>query len=137
MLNSKICEDLSKTSDDIFCEFILHISMNTNKSFLMIVLKIVILLRTFINKYKNIQMEMYKKYFPNKMLGNKEFTEYFDSENVPDLCNEFVSEYLWSFDYFGLNTDNNISEIIEIIQYFCYWLYENNYTTSKLTLFKS
>jgi hypothetical protein len=59
-----------------------------------------------------------------------EFTQNNSSDTVPDLCNEFITDFMENNDNFGLDT----TELIEIIQHFCNWLYENKYTTSRLTL---
>ena len=36
--------------------------------------------------------------------------------------------------FFGIYEPNEKSEIIEIIQHFCIWLFKNEYTKSKLSL---
>lgn len=58
------------------------------------------------------------------------FTQINNAEHVPDSCNEFITEFMDPNDYFGLETN----ELIEAIQHFCYWLYVNQHTTSRLTL---
>jgi hypothetical protein len=60
-----------------------------------------------------------------------EYSETFNAEDAPDISNEFVTEFL--------DTDNNIFEIgkedaIDFTQNFCQWLYDNNFTCSKLSL---
>jgi len=164
----KQSNELCKSCDEVFCEFFLHVYSNGSRLFLTKVLKLLLLMRIFINKYKNIQLEIYRKEFPNiKILEELEFTEYFDPENVPDICNEFISEYLYNLHYFEdtkviennikngrgniliitykdfvtldkIDTKevNNCNETVEIIQYLCFWLQENKYTDTKITLYK-
>ncbi len=61
----------------------------------------------------------------------------FSSENsgdcLPELCNEFYTEFLEKNNFFGF-TEQFKAEIIEIIQHFCFWLFQNEYTKSKLSL---
>jgi len=55
-------------------------------------------------------------------------------EEFPDLCNEFYCEFLDGNDFFGIEDENDRNEIIEIIQHFCFWLYKNDFTKSRLSL---
>ncbi len=59
-----------------------------------------------------------------------EASQYESADGVPDLCNEFITEFMETNDNFSLET----TELIEIIQHFCNWLYDSKYTTSRLTL---
>lgn len=61
------------------------------------------------------------------------YTKTNPAEQVPDMCNDFVSEFMEANDYFGLE----VSELIETIQHCCHWLWENHYTSSRLTLVNS
>lgn len=111
----------NKSSDLVFREYLKSIEPKCNSTFFLFAVKFVTLFRECINKCKGSS-------------GEKQYTEDHNAESVPDLCNEFVTEFLESADYFGLNSEEMKSEIIEIIQHFCYWLFSNNYTTSRLTL---
>ena len=64
---------------------------------------------------------------------NKEYTEVNDAENFPDSANEFITKFLHPK---GKETDFgfNKEESIDLTQNLCYWMYENNYTCSKLSL---
>ena len=62
------------------------------------------------------------------------YSEEFSAEDAPDISNDFVTEFL--------DTDSNSfefskDEAIEITQNFCQWMYDNNYTCSKLSLISS
>jgi hypothetical protein len=102
-----------KIADEIFAKYIAEVFTQTNREYFLFVTKFVILFRECINKYRG-----------------EDYTKTNTAENVPDLCNEFITEFMEQNDYFGLDTN----ELIEIIQQFCYWLYENKHTTSRLTL---
>lgn len=120
--------------DEIFYEYLKSITKYANQKYFIFVFKFIVIFRECINTYKNIELEnsilVLKENIP---LEIKEFTQYYDAEQAPELCNEFISEYLQSCDYFGFEK-NEIPEIIDIIQHFCYWMYENNYTSSRLSL---
>ncbi len=60
-----------------------------------------------------------------------EYTEENNAEDAPDISNEFVTDFLES-DPFFFNFERE--EIIDITQNFCAWLYDNNFTCSKLSL---
>ena len=55
-------------------------------------------------------------------------------ETLPELCNYFYTEFMENNDFFGIQSDDDKNEIIEIIQHFCIWLFKNDYTKSKLSL---
>jgi len=134
----------NKTCDIIFIEYLFYIKNFYNEKFFKLILKIIILFRECINKYKNIEIENKNFLFNNNNINyinnnNKiEFTEIYDGEQIPEICNEFLTEFLPNYDeYFGINNFNNQNnenyhKIKMLIQNFCYWLYNNNYTSSKL-----
>ena len=63
-----------------------------------------------------------------------DYTECYTSDQVPDLCNQFITDFMEVSNYFGLDSDDCKNEFIEIIQHFCFWLFDNGYTSSRLTL---
>lgn len=102
--------------DEIFSKYLEEVVKDCNKEYFEFVTKFVILFRECINKIKDDNTEEYS-------IKN-------NADNVPDNCNEFITDFMEGYDYFGLD----INELIEIIQHLCNWLYENKYTTSKLSL---
>jgi hypothetical protein len=110
-------EKEAKTADEAFAKYICDVFKQTNMEYFLFVTKFVILFRECINKYRALE-------------NGDEYMKVSTAETVPDLCNEFITEFMEGNDYFGLDTN----ELIEIIQQFCHWLYENKYTTSRLTL---
>lgn len=69
----------------------------------------------------------------NDFSKSEEFSATNSGETLPDLCNEFYTEFMEGNNFFGFD-DEEKSEIIEIIQHFCIWLFKNEYTKSKLSL---
>lgn len=106
-----------KSIDEIFSKYLDDIYQDSNRDYFEFVTKFVILFRECINKQKNDQ-------------SGEEHTVKSNADNVPDMCNEFITDFMEGFDYFGLDT----MELIDIIQHLCNWLYENKFTTSKLSL---
>ena len=68
-----------------------------------------------------------------KKNGDKEYTEINDAEDVPNCSNQFINDFLNPEEKgndFGFSKD----ESIDLTQNLCYWMYENNFTSSKLSL---
>ena len=69
---------------------------------------------------------------PKVTEANKVYTEEFNAEDVPDTSNEFITDFLNpedNNDDLGFTKD----EAIDLTQNLCYWMYENNFTCSKLS----
>jgi len=116
------------TCDEILYQYLKECSEKTNKEYFRFSFKFIILFRECINKFKADEA-------PKSENGvQKTFCETQSAEQAPDLCNEFITEFMENADFFGLNLDRERLELIEVIQHFCHWLFEKNYTTSRLTL---
>lgn len=107
-----------KTGDEVFSAYIIEFYPQSDKEYFFFLTKFVTLFRECVNRYRSSNEP------------GKEFTQINGAEGIPDLCNEFITDFMENNDNFGLDTN----ELIEIIQHFCNWLYENKYTTSRLTL---
>ena len=103
--------------DEIFSKYLIEVYGECNKEYFEFIAKFVILFRECINKIK----------VDNSL---EDFSAVKNADNVPDTCNEFITDFMENYDYFGMDT----MELIEIIQHLCNWLYENKFTTSKLSL---
>lgn len=101
------------TCDFAFWKYLEFCKEKSNREYFDFIFKFVVLFRECINLKKG-----------------ERFTEDESADCVPDMCNEFVSEFMEIYDYFGLD----INELIEAIQHCCHWLWENHHTTSRLTL---
>jgi len=134
---SKNGENLSNKGiccDEIFYEYLKNISNLANKSYFLFAFKFILIFRECINTYKNIELQnsiiVLKENIPDHI---REFTQYYDAEQAPEMCNEFITDYLNHCDFFGFDKIE-LPEIIDIVQHFCYWMFENNYTSSRLSL---
>jgi hypothetical protein len=116
------------TCDEVLYGYIKECSEKANKEYFRFSFKFVLLFRECINKFKQDEVIKSDDGVP------RTFTEVNPAEQAPDLCNEFITEYMENADFFGLNLDRERLELIEVIQHFCHWLYDKNYTTSRLTL---
>ena len=127
-----------KTLDDIFYEYINYIKDKTNKNYFILCLKFIILFRECMNisrknQIANPEEEQNILSTTQTSILKKEYSSVSNAETAPDLCNEFVTEFLELNDYFGIKSDQERNEIIELIQHFCLWLYLNGYTQSRLS----
>jgi hypothetical protein len=126
----------NKTIDEIFSRYLIEVLKETNKEYFEFITKFVILFRECINKIRDADVLREIEIERNRNPGNisdinyEEFSSKNNAESVPDICNEFITDFMENNDYFGLDTN----ELIEIIQHLCNWIYENKYTTSKLSL---
>jgi hypothetical protein len=113
----------SKKFDQIMLEYLQDCLKKSNEDYFVFTFKFVVLFRECINVLFNAE---------NK--SHKEYCEVNGAEVAPDKCNEFITEFMEKHNYFGMNSEDNKFEIIEIIQQFCFWLFENGYTSSRLSL---
>lgn len=112
-----------KCCDEVFYEYLKMLATKTNEKYFIFAFKFVVLFRECLNKFKQ-----------NERDATKEYTQVYNSDQVPDLCNEFINDFMEGAGFFGLDSDEDKLELIEIIQHFCFWLFENSYTTSRLSL---
>lgn len=111
--------------DIIFVLYMKDLSPKTNIEYFWFINKFIVLFREFINLFKKEQVR--EEYKTEK---EKDYSQLFSAEGIPESCNDFFIEFMQKKDYFGLNEN----ELIELAQHFCFWLYTNKYTHSYLTL---
>lgn len=116
-----------KTIDFVLLTYLKECATRTCLEYFDTILRFVILFREGINIIKMKEKEGINK---NKDKDIKLFTEKYNCEEVPDLCNAIIEEYFDENYFFGLDT----KDLAEIIQHICYWMFNNNYTTSRLTI---
>ena len=107
--------------DCIFFFYLKEFYKSVNKVYFWFILKFIILFREFLNQTR-------KNFVKNG--ENKDFTQLYNAEIIPELFNEFLLDFMESYDYFGLNKN----ELIELMQHFCYWLNINRYSQTQLSL---
>jgi hypothetical protein len=126
---NKLDEPLNKIQsynlDGIFFFYLKEFYKNASIEYFWFMIKFIVLFRECINK---LRANLVKK--EEQSETNKLYSQIYNSEYVPEVCNDFVLDFMEPFDYFGLNKD----ELIEIIQHFCYWLYSKQYTQLHLSL---
>ena len=112
--------------DPLFFLYLKEFSSKTNNNYFWFINKFIILFREGINLIKkdNVKEEY-------KTATEKVFTQLFSAEGISDSFNDFFLEFMNPKKYFGLNE----SELIELAQHFCFWLFQNRYTHSFLSLF--
>ncbi len=112
--------ELSKC-DDVFCEYLYRISRLAKPDFFCKILKFVTLFRECLNiQYSDkVKTEGYL------------YSEEFNAEDAPDISNDLVTDFL---DTESLVFDFGKEDAIEMTQNFCQWMYDNNFTCSKLSL---
>ena len=118
-------QENEKNCDEAFWKYLEFCFDKVNKEYFEFIFKFVILFRECINQKKKAEIEVQGLTPPEGEYSTRE-----SAEIVPDMCNDFVSEFMEGYDYFGLD----IAELIELIQHCCHWLWENHHTTSRLTL---
>ena len=115
----KIIVNENENIDNVFMGYLNRISLYCNPDYFTNIICFVCLFRNFIAHKKNEKNE--KKFDENK------------AEDVPFLSNEFIDTFFneeKNENFFELSSN----EAIELMQNFCSWLYENSYTTAKLSL---
>ena len=108
--------------DCIFFFYLKEFYKYVNEKYFWFMLKFIILFREYINKSK-------KDLIQNKN-ENKEYSQLYNAEIVPEMCNEFILDFMEPYEYYGMNKD----ELIELIQHFCNWLGIKQYTELQITL---
>ena len=111
--------------DYILFLYLKELGSKTNENYHLFVNKFIVLLREFVNSFKK---EIVKK--ENENGNEKEYSQLYGAENIPESFNDFFLEFIQPKKYFGLDG----GELIELTQHFCFWLYSNGFTHSYLTL---
>ena len=114
------------SADNAFARYIIEFYPLCSKAYFNILVKFIIMFREFLNKKNNSDL--------NKLSSEKNSNFVYSikdgASKLPEYCNDFVTEFLESKRYLGLE----LNETIDLIQHFCYWLHENKYTKSILSL---
>lgn len=119
--------NLHEITDTIFINYLNKMSTFCNQEYYIELIKFVTLFREHIN-IVNINKENFGTI--------KEYTEMEDAENIPNYCNSFINEFLFpkgDDSEFILSKD----ECIDLIQNICFWMYENNFTSSRIEKLKT
>ena len=125
----------NEVSDIVFMHYLNKMSLYVNPNYFIKLIVFVTLFREFINisnrKDSNYDNENnYYIQFINYKI-EPEYTTYKSAEEIPNFSNDFINNFL--------ECDNNLFnfnkiESIDLTQNLCYWMYDNNFTTLKLSL---
>lgn len=112
--------------DGALFKYLKDVSNKTNQDYFWFMNKFIITFRECVNQ---LRANLVKPEDTTEV--KKTYTQIYNAETLPDICNDYFMEFMEPHKFFGLNMD----ELIELIQHFCYWLYKQNFTTSHLTLY--
>ena len=114
-------------ADKVLMNYLNKMSQFCNPTYFTKLIKFVTLFREHVNNFNM------NKVIENENGIRKEYTEINNAEDVPDSSNEFITDFLepdTRNEDFGFSKD----ESIDLTQNLCYWMYDNNFTCSKLSL---
>ena len=123
--------DINKTGDEhqkadsVFIEYLNKMSAFCNPNYFTKLIKFVTLFREHSNLINSSKLKEDEQ--------NKVYTEIKDAEDVPDSSNEFITDFI-NPEEKSNDLGFNKEECIDLTQNLCHWMYENNYTCSKLSL---
>jgi hypothetical protein len=121
-----LSEDKSERKcDEVIYEYLQTMKEKTNHQYFLFMIKFAVLFRECFN---------FSKWNQDGKGDRKEFSQTQKADTCPDLCNEFVTEFLENNNYFGINSEQDKNEFIDLVQHFCYWLFTKQYTLSRLSL---
>lgn len=139
LFNEKPSSADPKTCDDILFEYLYQVKNLTNQNYFKLVLKFIILYRECLNMVRSPEneklegQERFDKTAHCSLGALREYSNKHDASLLPDLANDFVTEFLEGNNYFGISSETDGHEIIMLIQHFCHWLFKSGYTSSKLS----
>ena len=107
-----------ESADDAFSRYLKECYTKSSEEYFVKIVQFVILFRDFLN-CKN-QGENKEDIYSIKKGAMK----------LPDSCNEFVSDFVEKKHQLGIE----VTDCIDLIQHFCFWLHQNKYTKSILSL---
>ena len=125
-----------KNCNEIFYEYLQTFKSKTNENYFILMVKFILLFYECFNLNKSKEKKDVNINNINNNEENKkiDYSNLSNAESLPELCNEFYSEFMEPNNFFNLNNENEMNEILDLIQHFCIWLFKNEYTKSKLSL---
>lgn len=123
--------------DEIFALYLFRISQKVNEVFYKTVLTYAILFRECLNEIgwqKKVESEGLKVEENTQLkvdMENLEFCLHNNAEHAPEICNEFVTVYMENK---RQQVEISKPDQIDLTINLCHWLFENQFTCSKLTM---
>lgn len=129
--NNFIRDTDSVFCDEVFALYLLTVKDLTNPLYFKKIAKFIFLYWEHLNIIKRDELRTEEVKENNNGISDYHYTSINNAEDAPDVSNEFITEFL--------DTDNNLYDIdketaIELTQNFCQWMYDSNFSCSKLTL---
>ena len=121
-------ENEKEICDNVFMHYLNKISLNVNPNYFIKLIVFVTLFREFINISKRIYLYNQNEEFN---IFENEYTANHSAEDIPFFCNDFINNFL-DCENKLFNFDKQ--ESIDLTQNFCNWIYDNDFTTLKLSL---
>lgn len=138
--------------EELFALYLRECSALVNQNYYQLIVKHVLMFRDCLNMYgwqkraENECKEYYGQYEYEKKMQERlnhfqtwsegqEFTAINNAEFAPEICNEYVTVYMET-------PGNNlgkiaISELIDLTQHFCHWMFQHRLTCSKLSMVRN
>jgi len=121
--------------EEVFAQYLVKIKSLVNNDYLRTLVKFVLLFRENMNllyssKGDDREDEGESNKDEEKSDKEADYSSTENAEEAPEVSNEFITEYL---DIENMLFGFDKEEAIELTQNFCQWMYDNNYTCSKLT----
>lgn len=108
--------------EDVLSEYLIRSKFHCNNEYIEHLINFVLLYRECININLGAIVELEE---------GLEYTSHYTAEDIPEYANEFILEYLDADNnQLGFNKDESIELTINL----CSYMYDNNYSCSKLTL---
>lgn len=112
--------------DHCLIEYLCFVFNHTNKEYFHFSLLFIILLREFLNS----GLINKSSFLINSNLDYSSDPNVTPQE-IPNYCESFMGDFLEPHNYYDIYDPE---EILQIIQHFCYWLFDKGYTTLRITL---
>ena len=114
--------------DSVLTMYVDYIKEKTNTNYLIFIIKFLVLFRDCFNNSKNIK-------FSNSENNNIERSTVISAEKIPEIANEFFTDYLPSKNFFENSLDlNSLNEMTELVQHLCHFLRLKNFSSLRLVL---
>ncbi len=130
--------------DVVMKDYLEEVSKKTNDKYFIFCVQFILLFRECINDEKNKEQKKQEKENNDNISEKKvenptdlctfEYTTTDLPDYLPEKCNEFYSSFLEPNGFFCFYQESEKNEIIEILQHFCHWLFENKHTNLRLSL---
>lgn len=139
-MDAEYARNREKSCDQIFAEYLGFVAQKVCADYYVSVLGFIFLFRECISAHGLLLVQQRKSLpaflFPQHSRVNDHTVDYCcdnNGEQIPDMCNKFLTQYIKSRRGCVHLED---SDLIDLMQNLCYWLFFNGYTCSKINLIK-